>query len=348
MHIEDERSIPKLSTAKISTAGLVGDAFLEIVPSGSAEQVKRTSDLAQAERLESSPIPDISQLMSRIDKFGEELTVLTININDIIGDAAFRDNIKRLATNLEGMTAHADQILSRSQNIVNNTETATRNIADLSSDLRERLNQLSTKLQETMETISVKTAGVADQAATLADRLHDAAVNLDGGISDARRAINAGIGNPELAANLNAGIANIRTITDAVAGRSHNFQEIIDNLGAVSENLRGVSGRLGDIAMAVEPDAVAGAVNQLAAAIAAVTDVVDKITAEPVLALSVNKAADRIVKLKFDEMSRQPQFRSADALLDEINRWVREALRRGRLIDPAFEQPDERPYLVAP
>jgi ABC-type transporter Mla subunit MlaD len=217
-----------------------------------------------------------------------------------------------------------------------------------------------------METLSAKTTGIADRAANLADRLHDVAGNLDGGISDARkavsaslgnldggigdarRAINASIGNPELAANLNASLANIRSVTDAVAGRSRNVQAIIDNLGAVSENLRGVSGRLGDIAMAVEPDAVAGAVNQLAAAIAAVTDVVDKIKAEPVLALSVNKAADRIVKLKFDEMSRQPQLRTADALLDEINRWVREALRRGRLIDPAFEQPGERPYLVAP
>ena len=106
-----------------------------------------------------------------------------------------------------------------------------------------------------------------------------------------------------------------------------------------------MSGRLGAVTGAVDPAAVGEAINRLSASLAAVNEVVERIKAEPVLALSINKAADRIVKMKFDEMGRRQQLRSADASLDEINRWVREAMRRGRLDDPAFD-PDRRPYTL--
>ncbi|MDR1534126.1 MAG: MlaD family protein [Planctomycetota bacterium] len=383
LDIDESRPIPRLSTAKISTAGLVGDAFLEIVPGASAEYIRRAATPEEAERLESSPLPDFSQLMARVDRFGEEITVLTTNLNDIVGDNEFRAGIKRLAVNLEVLAVRADQILRRSQGIIDNVERISVNLASLSGDLRERIaglaDQIGTEVEELSgslregvdrtvagvenitgqagevigrirETVDKTAAGIAGVTENAGESLAAAGRtidNIDAGVTEVRESIRAGVGNPGLAADLVDSVANLKEISAAVAGRRQTLGDAIDNLGAISDKLRAVSARLGEIFATVDPAAVAGAANRLSSSISAVAEVVERIRDEPVLALSVNKAADRIVKMKFDEMSRQPQFRASDAVLDEIGRWVREAMRRGRLEDPAFE-PDRRPYLLAP
>ncbi|MDR2391117.1 MAG: MlaD family protein [Planctomycetota bacterium] len=374
MDIDESHPIPRLSTAKISTAGLVGDAFMEIVPGPSRENIRRAYTVEDAERLESDPLPDFTQIMARADRFAEQLSILTENVNDIIGEEAFRRNVKQVALNMEALTREADMLLRRSEVIVENVDTATRNIAAISGNVKDRteallehlagtLDRLATKLETAVDSLSmslldgINTANagiaamtdravlIADRADAVADSVRKTVENLDGGITDIRKAVDASIGNPDVAADIVASVKSVRTLAESAAGKSQNLDRIIGNVETLSENLRIVSGRLGEVTGAVDPAAIREAINRLSASLAAVNEVVERIRAEPVLALSINKAADRIVKMKFDEMGRQQQFRSADASLDEINRWVREAMRRGRLDDPAFD-PERRPYLL--
>lgn len=366
LDIDESRLLPRGSTAKIATAGLVGDAFMDIIPGKSSEPIRRAATVADAERLESSPLPDLSELLTKVNAFGDQLTVLTTNLNDIIGDDQFRRNIKSLAVNTDAVAYQANLILQRGRVVVDTAETAAQNISDLTLSLKNNVNQVSERVMAMTDDVKAITNQLREAAAetkkitekaslaldSITQKTGSVLDNLDGGIADARKAINSTLGDPKVAADLAAAVKNIQEATGGIAARRQSIDQILGNIETVSGDFRGVASRMREILAAVEPSRVADTVNNLSSAITAasgavtsMTEVVDKIKAEPVLALSVNKAADRIVKMKFDEMSRQPQFRSADATLDEINRWVRESMRRGHLVDPAFEY-DNRPYTL--
>ncbi len=352
LDIDEDRLVPRGSTAKVSTAGLVGDAFMEIIPSKSSERVRRASTVAEAERLDSSPLPDMSELFTQVSQFGEQLTILTNNLNDIIGDNQFRKNIKSLAVNMDAVAYQANLILQRGQNVIDNIETATQNVVVLSNTLKDKVevvtdevHQITGKVYDIADRANQTLDQLSDRALTIADRTEETLENLNGGITDIRRGVNATIGNEEVAADLASSIKNINVISEGLAQRREEIDTLIRNLNSISVDMGSVSGRVREITTNIEPASVATTLNTLSGAIASMTDVVNKIKSEPVLALSVNKAADRIVKMKFDEMAKQSQYKSADATLDEINRWVREAMRRGYLHDPAFSYTD-RPYVL--
>ncbi len=348
LDIDENRILPKGSTAKVSTAGLVGDSFMEIIPGKLAGTIKRAATIADAERLESSPLPDLSELFTKVNAFGDQLTTLTTNLNDIIGDEQFRKNVKSLAVNIDAVSYQANLILQRGQNVVDHIETATQNISELTVTLKGSVTNLTERVGEVADTVKDtvdQVKHIADNAKTLVDGAEKAVANLDGGITDARRAINNSIGKPEVAANLSESIKNLRTISDGIAQRREAIGNLLDNLGTASGNLK-------EIVAAIDPATVRSSLNSISTALGTasgavntLTEVVEEIKKEPVLALSINKAADRIVKMKFDEMSKQPQFRTSDEVLKEINRWFNENMKRGYMTDPAYPY-DNRPYTM--
>ncbi len=345
LDIDEDRLIPRGSTAKVSTAGLVGDAYMEIIPSNSVERVKKATTVAEAERLDSSPLPDMGELFAKVNQFGEQLTILTDNLNQIVGDSRFRENVKSLAANMDAVSYQANLILQRGQSVVDNVDTATKNIVELSDTLKDKIELAAEDVQSITNSVRKVTDNLSDKAVAIMDQAEATMDNVNGGIDDIRRGINQTIGNEEVAANLAASIKNINTVTGSLAGRHNEIESLIDHVNTLSGDLGVISGRMREIVAGIEPESVAATINSLSSALASMTDVVEKIKTEPVLALSVNKAADRIVKMKFDEMSRQPQFKSADATLQEINRWVQDSMRRGHLTDPAYPY-NERPYVI--
>lgn len=443
LDIDENRILPKGSTAKVSTAGLVGDAFMEIVPGTSAEMIKRATTVADAERLESSPLPDMSELMAKVADFGDQLTILTTNLNDIVGDLQFRRSLKSMAVNLDAVSYQSNLILQRGQSVVDNVELASQNIAKLSDTLRDsvekvtedvvgltsKLNDDIGKLTTSALEISEKAKGTIDKvdgaldtaqttivdvkdavavaktaltgatdaiadvrdtistaktaietvkdtvdiakgtmstidsaavtarsavenvndAVTLAKgtvtKATDAIENISGGVTEARAAINNTIGNEQFAADLRQTIQNVNHVTASLAGRREAIDQLLGNVGGLSEDLRTVAQHVKGITGNIEPTALSNTLTTLNAAIASMTEVVEKIKKEPVLALSMNKAADRIVKMKFDEMARQPHLRTSDGALEEINRWTQQSMGQGYLQDPAFPQ-TTRPYVL--
>ncbi|MCC8189561.1 MAG: MlaD family protein, partial [Planctomycetes bacterium] len=150
LDIDESRSLPRDSTAKVSTAGLVGDAFMEIIPGTSAESLRRAATVAEADRLESSPLPDLSELFVKVNEFGDQLTILTTNLNDIVGDPEFRRNVKSLATNMDALSYQANLILQRGQVVMDsiekvaaNAEKAAENVASLSVTLNESVARVT-------------------------------------------------------------------------------------------------------------------------------------------------------------------------------------------------------------
>ncbi len=363
LDIDENRLLPRGSTAKVSTAGLVGDAFMEIIPGKSAEMIKRSPTVADAERLESSPLPDISELFSKVNDFGEQLTILTTNLNDIVGDAQFRQALKSMAVNIDAMSYQANLILQRGQGVIDNIEVASTNIANLSDALKDSVEKVTLEIEGIaadaregigeVRTVIQGAQGVMGTVAEAVEKASRTVDNIDGGVTDVRTAISTTIGDPTFASDLRGSIGNINSVTALLAERRVATEKLIDNMSALSDDLRSIAVSVKGITAGIDPTTIPTTLTSLNTAIISMTDVVNQIKKEPVLALSVNKAADRIVKMKFDEMSKLPQYRSSDAVLDEINRWVRESMERGYLNDPNFEHQtrpyvieDRRPYIV--
>ncbi len=357
LDIDENRLLPEDSTAKVSTAGLVGDAFLEIIPGKSASYLKRATTVAEAARLESSPLPDLSELFTKVTVFGDQLTVLINNLNDIIGDNKFRSDIKSLANNMDAVAYQANVVLRHSESVISNIDTATKDIAALAETLNSRVDDVTQEVRK----ITGKVGEIADKASSTLDQLSDKTLaltdkvgdtldNMNGGITDIRKGVNATLSNPEFSANLNASLKNITIATDKLA--KADLEHLLANLNRITDDLASVSAWGREVTSNVQAAQIAATVKTLGDAIGAaqgainsMTEVVDKVKAEPVLALSVNKAADRIVKMKFDEMSRQPQFRTSDEVLREINRWVGENMKQGYFTDPKFTY-EQRPYTL--
>ena len=355
LDIDENRLLPQGSTAKVSTAGLVGDAFMEILPGKSADMLKRASTVADAERLDSSPLPDLSELFTKVNAFGDQLTILTANLNDIVGDVQFRKSLKSMAVNVDAVSYQANLILQRGQVVVDNIETASRNVSQLSGALKGSVE----KITGDVEKITSSALGIADTAketiveaktalggvAETISTVKEAVENINGGVTDARNAVNNTIGNPQFANDLRRTIANINAVTGLVAKRHDAMDSLITNLDVVMGNLREVSAHVKGITGGMDPQTIPDTLHSLTGAIASMTEVVEQIKKEPVLALSINKAADRIVKMKFDEMAKTQHLRTSDAVLDEINRWVRESMQRGRFLDPSYTE-NARPYVM--
>ncbi len=356
LDIDEDRLLPRGSTAKVSTAGLVGDAFMEIIPGTSADRIKRSSTVADAERLESSPLPDLSELFTKVNSFGDQLTILTTNLNDVIGDAEFRKSLKSMAVNIDAMSYQANLVLQRGRSVVDNIDLASRNVAELTGTIKASVNKITesaSKITDSaMDMAGTAKAAIGDvsaAAATAKDAVAAAKTtveNINGGVTDARNAINATIGSKRFAADLGSAIGHINSVTSLIAKRHDSIDRLVTNLDELVADLRTVSGHVKAMTGGLDPKMVAGTLNSLTGAISSMTGVVEQIKKEPVLALSVNKAADRIVKMKFDEMAKQPAMRSADAVLNEINRWVRESMQtNGVLPDPSYSV-NARPYVM--
>ncbi|MCC8180877.1 MAG: MlaD family protein [Planctomycetes bacterium] len=403
LDIDENMLLPKGSTAKVSTAGLVGDAFMEIIPGHSSETIHRAATGADAERLQSSPLPDLSEMFAKVDAFGTELIVLTQNLNDVVGNEEFRRSLKDLAVNLNALSLQANQVMQRGQNVVGSIETAAQNVVSLTDvlklsveDVKRDLEQVTDKVMqfadkanttmdnldggitqvrnavgdiggqvnekievltddlrlsisdlrsELKETIGEIGGEVKTSVSALTVDARKAITNLDGGIDEIRGAVGKTIGDPTVQTNLTTTIQNLSDISASIAARRESVDKTLGNLEFITGDFRESGTRIRSITDSIEPQAVAAALATMTGTLETLGEVVEKIRADPVLALSVNKAADRIVKMKFDEMSKQGHYRTADGALDEINRWVREAMQRGSFIDPAYRH-DRRPYVV--
>lgn len=348
LDIDENRLLPRGSTAKVSTAGLVGDAFMEIIPGKSTDMIKRSATVADADRLESSPLPDISELFAKVDAFGNQLTILTTNLNDVVGDANFRKSLKSMAVNIDAMAYQANLILQRGQSVVDNIDLASRNVAKLSDTLKASVDKITSDVSGITDTAR----GIADTAKAAIGSVSDTVAsakstveNINAGVTDARAAINNTLGSKKFASELTGAIGNINAVTSLIARRNDSLDRLVTNLDGLVDDLHVVSGNVKEITEGLDPKTVTNTLNSLSGAITSMTEVVDRIKREPVLALSVNKAADRIVKMKFDEMKKQQGVQSAEAAMREINRWMRESMEQGQLADPSFS-PEARPYLM--
>lgn len=346
MDIDNNRSIPDKSSVKIATAGLVGDAYLEIIPSSMTESVPRVLTADKAARLESQPPADINDILLMATRIGGQVSVMAENINDILGDGKFRNNIRSLAANLDAGTYEANLLLQRSHKIVDNINATIENVQALSLTLRANVEKVSSNVADFTDKAKVvadKAVELADKAKGVADSAKTTIENIDGGVTEVRQDLAKTLGDPEVVAHFKQLMKNADDTLATMAANRTKISAVIDNVTQVSEGLKETAAKVKSISDQINPGDVKDAMDKVKAGIYVVSDMVEKIKNDPVLALSINKAADRVVKAKFDELAKQNLTRSAEDMLKAVRAWVSESMQQGYFNDPSYEY-QKRPY----
>ena len=334
--------IPNDSRARVSTKGMVGDAFLEIIPGKSMTMVNtKATTVALASRLESSLPPDFSDILDQMGSLGTQLTSISQHIDGIIGDPQVQQDIKTSLHNLALVSAGAERLVARGDIIIDNLGRATANIADTTEDVKENIATITGGVAHFI----TQATEIVDTAKETLETVSEGVATAKEGIAAAKKAIDDTIGRPETVASINQGLANFGMMSKGLREMLEKNQANIDTTLA---NVAAASTKVNEAMQEIDPKAVGEAVNQVSEALRNVTATIGMIRRELTLALSINKAADRIINLKFKEMERMG-LRSSDAQMREITRWVNEAFRQGGYLpDPQYPDPSKRPYNYEP
>ncbi|MDR1611849.1 MAG: MlaD family protein, partial [Planctomycetota bacterium] len=343
--IDENRFIPKGSSGKISTAGLVGDAFLEIIPGRSTERIARADAVGEAERLPSSPVPDFSELLIRVESIGSELNILASHINDILGDDEFRRNVKTITANLVTVSDEATTMLQRGQRVVDNVERATGNIAVLSDTLQGRVERVEDNIvelvaaakgkvdsigagmEEITRTLKERVGEIAADAAAVTGAARRAAENLDAAIGDAGRGVNRTIDDvsaiaaaaQRTVANLDGAIDDVRRGVNRTLGDPQVAGDIKASLANIREATGTFAAKRGEIeAILANLGGIAAEFRETATRVGAIAAGIDpaKVAATvDELSAAVEKVADMVEKIKNDPVLALSVNKAADRIV---------------------------------
>lgn len=248
MLIERGIEIPTDSVARITTGGLIGENYMEIIP-GSADRY-----LDPGDRIASAPTVEFDELMTQASDLLEELNKTAAAVNQVLGDEELVASLKSTAANLNKATNSANQVLMSTQALLeearpeirrtfNNLATASENAVEISRQFQEAIEterpNITALLAETRQAVrNLNTtvteahsflggfAGTRDQvnqalarAATLAERAEEITENLavaTAGIRDITT-------DPELQ-------CNIKEITRNLVATTQQAEELLTSL----------------------------------------------------------------------------------------------------------------------
>lgn len=202
-----EGAIPKDSTARVTTGGLVGvgEYYIEILPGSSREAI------GNKECLDTARMPNLDDVLAEVTQIVNGLKRTVDSINEVIDDPEMRTSLR---------------------NIVANTDTTTRNMAELTGDVRTLVAQNRVEIGRIISNV--------DSAS------RDFAVLS----RDIRRMVTTG--RPDIDRTL----ANVRTASEDFASFSRNLRrtfegtgenelgELISSVKLTAENLAVVSEQL--------------------------------------------------------------------------------------------------------
>ena len=142
MNIYPRFKVPKGSKATLASLGLLGERFMEIVPSGEAGY------FAPGESLEGLPTVSFDQIGTLFLSIGDEIKQLSASLKDVLG----KDNganLKQALRNLSSLTAELESFLSENKGELGDTvRNASRAVEDVGLRLREVSDNINKAVAE--------------------------------------------------------------------------------------------------------------------------------------------------------------------------------------------------------
>lgn len=155
MEIDEDVDFPSDSQARLASVGLLGQAILEIIPSGSLgiASARETGEIRSL-----NPVT-LDQLVTVLSGIGKDVTEVTSSIRDFLGVEGGKDRMQRIMINLEKFSTELERVISENQDKVGNTVDLMQTLAQTMQDsigvnlptIVDDLKTLSAGLREVVE-----------------------------------------------------------------------------------------------------------------------------------------------------------------------------------------------------
>jgi phospholipid/cholesterol/gamma-HCH transport system substrate-binding protein len=159
--------IPKNSVFRISSGGLIGEKYVDILPGTSAAVLPQKQEPAEEDVVYGVETPQLEDLITKASKFADETSRIAENINSVAGsiESVVRDlrlgkDLRAVLANAERATRRADALIADLRNLVAANRPyvsqATQNIAETTEGFKEMANVIrdlvtEANLKETLE-----------------------------------------------------------------------------------------------------------------------------------------------------------------------------------------------------
>ncbi|MCE5198091.1 MAG: MlaD family protein [Armatimonadota bacterium] len=199
MLIWKENKIPVDSLAEITTAGFIGDNYVDILPGRSHKYVQSDG------RIETRQVVQFDELMEQTGLLLSQLQVTAGNINKILGDKEMQSTLRETIKALKKSTESSAQLIESA---------------------RALLNQSAPQVQETFANLAV----ASEEAARVSKELDDMMT------TDARPNIKALLGEArETMANLNIAIKQAGGLVSSFEGNSASISQALNRANEAAE-----------------------------------------------------------------------------------------------------------------
>ncbi len=211
--------IPKDSVARVTTGGLIGDTYVEIVPG------RQRAALRDGERIRSVDVPQFDEIMVKVNELLGSLQGATDGVNRLMGDEGAMSSVSGTVAKLDKTLENAAGLMSSLKQLVDQSSPdVRRTMASLASATGESARAISEMRKMVNQDVQPRVASILEQA--------------DDGMTELNRSI---IAAGEMMSKLNSSADRVDPLLvkmDAIAAQA---DQMMRNLNQASEGIKDIT-----------------------------------------------------------------------------------------------------------
>lgn len=185
MFIDSKVKIPEGSKFTITSAGLLGEQYINVIPNNSA--LEKQAYISPRAIICGEPPYGFDELMQLSSESMQEIKEIVSSINDILGDESVKSSLKETALNINQLTATLSKLTANNQDRIDETVINLALMSESLKDLMERLDGMAAVLDNNGRTARDLRELVGNLNNT-SRRVENMAASLEGVVADPQTA----------------------------------------------------------------------------------------------------------------------------------------------------------------
>ncbi len=226
MAIGNKTCIPSDSVARITTGGLIGDSYVDILPGNKSSCLKNDQKIDSAEPL------NYERLISDVGELVSQLKESAAGINAVLGDKKTIENIKGTVAQMRTAAESTTKLLDSAREMV----------VQVSPDIQRAMNNMvaatdnAVKMTDELQSIVANDAAPATR--DILQQAKDAMQTLNSAMTEARNIISGVGGSVE---KIDGSLAKVDTLLQDMDKAVLQANDMMSNLTAATADIQGVT-----------------------------------------------------------------------------------------------------------
>ena len=226
LKVRPEIKIPKNSAVMITSTGVMGEKFVNILPSQDDGNYLKDGDY-----IFGTEESDMNSMFENMNKVMNKVDTLLESVHEIVGDKTFQTSVVEMSKNMKDASENMNNLMATLSRMATNNEG---NVNQMIGQLNETLASM-TRSMETVEHMTKNIDNFAGNPETVED-LKSTLKNISEttkNVSAMAENMNKVAGDPKVAEDLKDTISNAKSLTERadkilgkVQGASENFSKI--------------------------------------------------------------------------------------------------------------------------